>query len=496
MTQSHDAADLSLVALVVVVVAAVVYDSVCCYHVHVPFSDGVTDTHAVLHGPVDVLSCCQVSKRSAGGAAGTMPLLPQIRNSPSPTLKKSPMPRMGSGSLSELLSLARQSTSKLCTPRSSSPTTTTCNLTCDSLNSSAHGDANESVVSFTSSVVGAETSSCWSADSFRFNRLLGSGSFITVWLADYECGPELEPQQFAVKKIPKKYAEQKIETMLHEKQIMKELSSPFIVQLLGTCQSSDELLYIFDVVECGDLWTAIYNADAKKERMPHELTLFYAFGILLGLDHLFSHSIVYRDLKPENVTIDKAGYPRIVDFGLARKLAPGETRKTLCGTPEYLAPEIVLNSSSGAAGYSYPVDLWAFGVILYEMIMKRTPFCGKTPGDLTQLFTNICHVQKCGVVLSAAKVDARSGHTPHARDLMTRLFSGDPDLRLCGGSSPGGLLEHPYFATAPFTAEELTAHRVKAPRLQPVHVGCVVEANTGKAKIETFSGNQAVFADF
>lgn len=392
------------------------------------------------------------------------------------------MPRRSGGSLSDLLKMARLSTS----PRHhSAATITTGVLTCDSLNSSAHGDACTSDVSL--SVVAS-----WSAESFVFRRLLGHGSFGEVWLADYNPeGSDMDPQQFAVKKIPKVYGEKRYDSILQEKQILQNLGSspcPFIVQLLGTCQSHDELFFVFDVVECGDLWNVIYTPDS---RLPPELILFYAFGILLGLEHIHSRSIVYRDLKPENVTIDKNGYPKIIDLGLARSLAPGEMRKTLCGTPEYVAPEIVLCGSGN--GYSYAVDLWAFGVVLYEMVMKRTPFAGKTSGDLTQLFTNICHVQKCGIVLSATKVDARSGNTPHARELMTKLFSGAPALRYCGGTSPGGLLEHPYFASAPFSREELTLRQVKAPRLQPVYVGGTVEA--GKAK-DSYTGDQAIFADF
>jgi protein kinase A len=103
--------------------------------------------------------------------------------------------------------------------------------------------------------------------------------------------------------------------------------------------------------------------------VPDIQAKFYASGIILAIGYLHKKDIAYRDLKPENCVIDKAGYPKIIDFGFAKKLPGGVKTYTLCGTPEYLAPELVLGR-----GHNKAVDYWAFGILIYEMLAGFSPF--------------------------------------------------------------------------------------------------------------------------
>ena len=350
------------------------------------------------------------------------------------------------------------------------------------------------------------------ADKIVPLRVLGAGSFGTVVLSEYTHGTRTA--RYAVKRIAKVgLSASGLQAIMDEKSILTELrNSPFILQLVGTCQSCDEVMFITETIGCGELWNAIY--DDSSSRMPHELSQFYAAGILLGLDHMHSRGIVYRDLKPENVMIDNMGYPKLIDVGLAKKLSPGKPQqhqvvgggdkpalptecRTLCGTPEYFAPEIIFGT-----GYDHTVDLWALGCILYEMITGRLPFTGpvnkdNTQDDLKQLFTNIAHVKKSGIQLSTS-LDAKAGRKPHARSLLTQLFSGDPAKRLgprANEEAPPtrSLMGHEYFASAPFTTETLLSRSFPAPWLQPEFDG---DEGRELLPAAAFSGDQSLFADF
>jgi serine/threonine protein kinase len=134
------------------------------------------------------------------------------------------------------------------------------------------------------------------------------------------------------------------------------------------------------------------------------------------MEYLHSHDIIYRDLKPENVLIDAIGYLRITDFGLSKmKIYNDNEAFSICGTPEYLAPEILLKQ-----GHGKPVDWWTFGCILYEMLTGYPPFYDK---NRNELFTKIKN--------HAIKMP--SNISPALKDLMGKLFIKDPKLRLGSG---------------------------------------------------------------
>ncbi|ESN96796.1 hypothetical protein HELRODRAFT_67692, partial [Helobdella robusta] len=159
-----------------------------------------------------------------------------------------------------------------------------------------------------------------------------------------------------------------IEHTLCEKHILSAVSFPFIVNLNYSFKDNSYLYMVLEFVCGGEMFSHL----RQSGRFTEEQTKFYAGQIVLVLEYLHNIDVVYRDLKPENLLIDRDGYLKVTDFGFA-KIVKSRTY-TLCGTPEYLAPEIIQNK-----GYNRAVDWWAFGVLLYEMISGYPPFFGDNP---------------------------------------------------------------------------------------------------------------------
>jgi protein kinase A len=321
---------------------------------------------------------------------------------------------------------------------------------------------------------------------FNMISVLGSGSFGTVFLSEYES------QHYALKRLPKnEINEYEMEQIMEEKKALEKMAHPFVLKFYGTCQTNDELYFITEVINCGDLFMAIHDG----ERLSHEECVFYAAGILLGLTYIHSKNIIFRDLKPENVMIGSNGYPKIIDFGLAKQLPyvkmsdEGVLRNyskcyTLCGTPEYIAPELILKR-----GCDTTYDIWAFGVLLYEMICRITPFVDdKSSKDVMKLFSNIVLAAKSGIDVSK-KVDKKTDGTINARDLITQLLSGDKDSRL--GKSE--LIQHPYFLSTGLSMTSLYEQTIPAPITHDEFIGSPVE---NARPVTHFDANQAMFADF
>lgn len=326
--------------------------------------------------------------------------------------------------------------------------------------------------------------------NFNMLSVLGSGSFGTVLLAEYES------RTYAIKKLPKsRICKTEFDQVVLEKQILMQMDDPFILRLYGTCQTNNELYFVTEALEHGDLYSAIYEG----ERLTHDACVFYGAGVILGLDFIHRKNVVFRDLKPENIMIGSNGYPKIIDFGLAKqlpymKMENGIMRTyskchTLCGTPEYVAPELIRNK-----GYDAAIDIWGFGVMLYEMICRRTPFmdCKKDADYVTKLFTNILMCADHGIEISN-KIDKKTDGTSNARDLFSQLLSGDKTARLGQNNAPSSLLDHPYFLSTGITADDLYNQTIQAPMFQPQFEGRDLE--TMKI-VEEYTGDQQLFIEF
>ena len=203
---------------------------------------------------------------------------------------------------------------------------------------------------------------------FEQLQTVGVGSFGRVRLCRHK-----KNNKIYVMKILKKYEivkQKQVDHVYSEYNILSILNHPFIVELKGVNVLDPKFLYfILEYVPGGELFTLLRS----KSSFPLAQAKFYIAHIITIFEYLHSKNIIYRDLKPENILINKNGYLKLTDFGFAKVLDQGKTY-TLCGTPEYLAPEIILNK-----GHGKPVDWWTMGILLYEMLVGIDPFNDDDP---------------------------------------------------------------------------------------------------------------------
>ena len=257
-------------------------------------------------------------------------------------------------------------------------------------------------------------------------RIIGAGTFGKVWL----CTKKGSNVAYALKSQLKKQLIEynQAEGVIREKNIMEKLNHPFIIKMVGSFKDDHKLYMLLKLYQGGELQTVIHTD--TRDGIPEWAAKFYAANILEGLCYMHHRNIIYRDLKPENVLLNKNGYCVIVDLGFA-KVVNGKTY-TFCGTPLYLAPEIIMQK-----GHDKGADHWSWGVLLYEMIVGMTPFYDGIV-DQMGLFKNIV---KC-------KMEFPEGDfmSEESKDLIKRILVVRPEDRL--GSFAAGekdIKEHPFF---------------------------------------------------
>lgn len=271
-------------------------------------------------------------------------------------------------------------------------------------------------------------------------RILGLGAFGKVWLAV----DKTTKKAFALKFMDKKQCieQNQHEGVIREKNILASIDHPFLLKMFASYQDDYNLMMLLDLIQGGELFSVIHTPTG--DGVSNANATFYGACILDGLGHLHERNIVYRDLKPENALIDSDGYCIVVDYGFA-KLVTCKTF-TLCGTPEYLAPEIILSK-----GHNKGVDNWAFGILIYEMLVGRSPFyCD----DQMRLFKKI--VQGRYTYPSFKPVSKA------AEDIVKQLLQRDQSKRL--GNLKGGhrdLQQHPWFDE--INLDKLLKRELKAP---------------------------------
>lgn len=190
---------------------------------------------------------------------------------------------------------------------------------------------------------------------------LGKGSFGHVQLVQDKTTQEL----YALKSV---WKSQIVETqqqghIMSEKRVMEQLQHPFLNTLHGTYRSRNKLHFLLEPCLGGELFTVL----RKRKLFPEDAARFYSASVILAFEYMHSKDTIYRDLKPENLMLTAAGYLKVADFGFAKKIS-GKTW-TLCGTPDYLAPEIV-----ASRGHGKGVDWWTLGILIYEMLASYPPF--------------------------------------------------------------------------------------------------------------------------
>jgi serine/threonine protein kinase len=280
-----------------------------------------------------------------------------------------------------------------------------------------------------------------SVEDFDLLNLVGKGSFGKVMQVRKKSNGKI----YAMKVLDKKHIldHNEVEHTLAEKNILQRIVHPFLVNLNWSFQTADKLYFILDFVNGGELF---YHLQREK-KFPEERVRFYAAEILLALEHLHENGIIYRDLKPENLLLTEEGHICLTDFGLCKEGINSEDDRTItfCGTPEYLAPEVLKGK-----GYGKAVDWWSYGSLVYEMLCGLPPFYSQ---DIQEMYRKI--------MTEKLKFPPTVG--ADARDMLERLLQRDIELRL---KDPEKIKAHPFFKQINWDA--LYNKRVKPPYVPSV----------------------------
>lgn len=164
--------------------------------------------------------------------------------------------------------------------------------------------------------------------------------------------------------------------LFNEIELMNKLDHPFILPMRGVSQDKRCVFMYIDLMPCGDLMGVIN----EFESLDVKLASFYGAQVVTALEYMHGRDFIFRDLKPENVLVSMDGYLKLADFGFIKHVMKHQRTSTFCGTPEYIAPEIILNK-----GYSHPVDWYAMGIFLYEMLVGRPPFMSQDTMEIFEM---------------------------------------------------------------------------------------------------------------
>ncbi|XP_027538882.1 microtubule-associated serine/threonine-protein kinase 2 isoform X9 [Neopelma chrysocephalum] len=278
-----------------------------------------------------------------------------------------------------------------------------------------------------------------SEEEFETIKLISNGAYGAVYLVRHKT----TRQRFAMKKINKQnlILRNQIQQAFVERDILTFAENPFVVSMFCSFETKRHLCMVMEYVEGGDCATLLKNIGA----LPVDMARMYFAETVLALEYLHNYGIVHRDLKPDNLLITSMGHIKLTDFGLSKiglmslttNLYEGhiekDTRefldKQVCGTPEYIAPEVILRQ-----GYGKPVDWWAMGIILYEFLVGCVPFFGDTPEELF------------GQVISdeIAWPEGDDALPPDAQDLISKLLRQNP-LERMGTGSAFEVKQHRFF---------------------------------------------------
>ncbi|KAK2465353.1 hypothetical protein APHAL10511_002707 [Amanita phalloides] len=258
-------------------------------------------------------------------------------------------------------------------------------------------------------------------DDFELITVIGKGSFGKVMQVRKRDTSRI----YALKTIRKQHIvnRKEITHTLAERLVLAQVNSPFIVPLKFSFQSEQKLYLVLAFVNGGELFHHLQ----REQRFNEERSRFYSAELLLALEHLHELDVVYRDLKPENILLDYTGHIALCDFGLCKLNMKGDEKtNTFCGTPEYLAPEIL-----NGQGYNKTIDWWTLGVLLYEMLAGLPPFYDEVTDKMYEKILNDPLV--FGPEFSS-----------EARSILTGLLNRDPKRRL-GVNGADEIKRHSFF---------------------------------------------------
>lgn len=262
-------------------------------------------------------------------------------------------------------------------------------------------------------------------EAFHIIKVIGKGSFGKVFLVREKASRKI----YAMKVLKKEYIIRKnqVEHTKTERNVLGYVHHPFIVGLHMAFQTADKLFFVLDYCAGGELFFHL----GKVGRFPEQRAKFYTAQITCALEYVHSRDIIYRDLKPENVLLDHFGNIRLTDFGLSKEGVSDHSSgaNSFCGTPEYIAPEVLTRQGHGRA-----VDWWSTGALLYEMLCGLPPFYSR---NREQMFEKIMK----------ADLNLPNFLSENAKDLLRKLLIRDPKQRLGSGERDAAeIKEHPFFA--------------------------------------------------
>lgn len=269
-------------------------------------------------------------------------------------------------------------------------------------------------------------------DDFSFLAVLGKGNFGKVMLAEEKATKKL----YAIKVLKKEFIieNDEVESTKSEKRVFLTANKeqhPFLVNLHSCFQTESRIYFVMEYVSGGDLMWHIQHQQFSESRAKY-----YACEVLLSLEYFHKNNIVYRDLKLDNILLSLDGHIKIADYGLCKEgMSYGAETSTFCGTPEFMAPEILLEKP-----YTRAVDWWALGVLIYEMLLGKSPFRGD---DEDEIFEAILQDE----------VKFPPNMPEEAMSVLQMLLTKDPARRLGAGPTDSEeIKQHPYFAGIDFKA--------------------------------------------
>jgi len=282
----------------------------------------------------------------------------------------------------------------------------------------------------------------------RVLKSLGQGGFGDVKLVYFKCAA-VDAKPYALKCVQKcrivQYGQQR--HIMDEKNILFMMKSPFVLSLYKTFKDTKQVYLLTDAYLGGDLWRLLH----ARGPFPDTVARFYIACVVEAFGYLHARGIVYRDLKPENLMLHTNGYLRLVDLGFAKRVPIGSKTWTFCGTPEYIPPEVIANT-----GHTLSADYWSLGILVYELVTRKTPFRAKD--DLT-IYENI--LRGVHSIQFSYRISRK------AEMLIKSLCRQEPAERL--GYQKGGIADirkHKWFGG--FDWEGFQAQRVPAPILPDV----------------------------
>jgi serum/glucocorticoid-regulated kinase 2 len=269
-------------------------------------------------------------------------------------------------------------------------------------------------------------------NDFKIINVIGRGSYGKVCLVQFKKTNKL----YAMKSLKKDVLldEDQVENTLLEKDILQSINYPFLVRMEFCFQTEERVYFVLPFIRGGELFKHL----RQNKYFPEEKVKFYAAIIGLSLEYLHKKGIIYRDIKPENILLDEDGYLKLIDFGMAKILKDDEITNSFCGTPEYLAPEIITGE-----GHNRMADWWSYGTLVYEMLFGIPPFFSENVEKMYELITK-----------SDLRFPKKFKVSDEAKDFLGKLLIKDQKERFGINGGFEEIKKHPFFKGIDFKALE------------------------------------------